>query len=921
MPEIGDIVISTEQWREETNWLNAESHPHYFQPGIVVATDYDDLTVRHLNNSPDSQDGTVLWSEEYLELVHALNTPEARAIHESYPQYQGRDYNWYLEQRGVFQLGEIPVMEESLEEDIDWEEYTPPAETVAEAVPRPFQVGDVAVTIGVGGSSDIDSLPWDGRVCTLTHVAEHESYTAITGVDERGRAIQFHSHNWQLVSPAPAPVVAPASWREWQAGDVLRRVNRGYSDGQASIEVGQEAIIHELQGTHFKIKLPGQQGMWENHRADAEYYEWVRRPGTIPPPNMPITTVLPPEQWQVGDILRRVAATAETSHVRIGEELAVKALDNPRSSQIKMDTVDPARGWWVPKVDLEFVSRPGVSSAQLAAIVTQPKPIKFPCMVDVQDTTPEQRAAFEAALKLRRQEGYGVGYSTYEGSPHKEYPNRGLALGHDGNRWLYHKPDETWPMLEGGLMQNWNRILLALDAKNGKPASQLDLQLTGRPKAMERTLGLYQLPPFAVLECKPEFSTQQPELFATLGFTTTPGRYQLLANNSLQGTDNKGVALAFQQQHQCLWLKKDTDQQLLHNLFTKRKASYAYFTTVTEKTLSPMRFALDVAASTTPLITAFKALMAHLGYRQENTSVTEGPYILLNGGGLFTGQDLTWQYAPTYNKRRQLLSLAAPNGWEHLCERLKEGNVARPVDTVDELDAVPQAGDSVVLIDTTIKDSYPETELDMSYHSAGKMYTISSIHNSLAMLKETGLQLHVDRLMVAEKPRGISSGDTVTVTMPFGDLVKEGNCYTYTEKDDSKSFGVLVDSLGTTFAVPPTNYVLATEEQAKNYLLCLHKLALPLVARITNPASTAVEPGSEVVFTDCWMLSNKRLGFWMESDSDKGSYYELDDFQVVSIATIKDTPIKVYKGSDEVTIDGKPYSRKELEEVLATAYA
>lgn len=99
-----DSLLLRDPWRATpgivVNTHNSQSAPYKILYQLTDGT-------AHTNDCGTSID-------TWIAVVHAVNTPEAQAIHAQYPQYQGRDYTWYLEQRGLLPSvvqGPLPVEE------------------------------------------------------------------------------------------------------------------------------------------------------------------------------------------------------------------------------------------------------------------------------------------------------------------------------------------------------------------------------------------------------------------------------------------------------------------------------------------------------------------------------------------------------------------------------------------------------------------------------------------------------------------------------------------------------------------------------------------------------------------------------------------------------------------------------------------
>ncbi len=802
------------------------------------------------------------------------------------------------------------------------------------------------------------------------------------------------------VAGTPAPAVtqvveAPASHRQWQAGDVIRRHGRLMRiNGNEVDREGQLFTIRRISTYDpSSIDVNDADGT-ELSSYSANYFTWVERPGTVAPAPVLQPGSLTPTQWQVGDTLEIIdhqSLNGEDRHIHssniltrgnyfilrtpllsssstfylnlpTGEELttgfgsqAFRFYSRPSPSAmpiaVEQPTADPSalppntavgsrvlylRNGRNP-VGASIITRTSSGStrynlwlddnqggntqadaSQLRVLEQEPEvpalgeSLRNGIWLDVVGVSKQELDTFVGILGER---GYNIyhasqnnGYGTVKTGVKNDGDGRrgGLYMDSGGNAYLYRFNGTA---ARGSLLRDWNKMLHIVGYREGKKKE--------KPEVLPvPTVPLAKLPPFFIVEQTDEAvvtAEQQTAKFNAAGYTGFGGKYTLFANNTVIGTELKGVAEAFKAKHDCLWLKTSSDRLLLGQLFTNRKAMF-------QSAAAKQRFAIDVTASGPHLIRAFQACMNSLGYSQLNTEKTEGLFILVNGGHLFPDQPCSWQYADTYYKRATLFDLSEPavegkstkSGWDKMNERLANKGVALPVLDMADLDRPIVAGDKVVLADNSVNPDLPETEADLRQHANGKSYLVKAITNGLCQL-ETGFLLHPSRLQLLETPKGMQNGDLVTLIEDYAGLPVGG---TYTLMS-----GNLVNSKGEAFAVPVNKFVPLSQQALTSNLLASYKLTLPVVAKILNPNAVAYQ--DEVVLSTAWPLNNQELAFWTEDTPEKDAYYKREDFQAILPVGSKESPKAILsKGTTKETttlevLGNATFTLAELESLLA----
>lgn len=841
---------------------------------------------------------------------------------------------------------------------------TPPSISIPPASspppsPAEWQAGDILLRGDYPAPTQHPSLR-PGTYWQLVEV-QHEEAPAVIAVQgsETGQTIRdlfANRFTWseRPSTTAPLAVAPPSSYREWQPGDVLRRMHESNSarmrEGVAVIFAGHSQGEGYINVTDERGEPIGSShGGWLASR-----FAWVRRPvadaaGTqgvennvspqtqepmpttseeltnlsIPPPpetaELPVLApVINTRDWQVGDVLERIAVSTNrvTSRMRYVLREAINGVGNIKVSTLEGTTIPgglSASGWrWISRpgfqtptlvpLNNEYGRRimmgnragnivspaPGVgahriwldgeartqtvSSTSLSPMLAEPaepplsmERIRHGVALSLVHANADDIAEFFTQL-----EGMGCKYHGDMG-----YGQRNGALRYPGGVQPYlilsaevcYLYSATAMRLgcKGDLLRDWNLVLNTIRSlKESKAdAAERVASMSGSTKAPDHALVV--LPRHFVLERRAGRHMEEEEATKWLsahGFTGTTGQYTLFSNNVAFGTSSKSLMGAFKKRHNAILLHGLKDAATIASLFKQQKHMLT-------SPLAVHKAAISVEASGTHLIKAFLRLMTASGYRQHNAEKADGPFILLNGGNLYPDQPMTWQYADTYNKRMEPINLQAAGAWDALAAVVTTYQTPQALLEPEDLERLPVAGDKVCLLDNGVSPDYPESAETLRRLVCGAVYTVKAVRGGLYQLDPDGQLLHPGRLHVLQSPRGVQPGDLVQMTTAYGANLKPGQVLVqqqpgvYLSLNGGEVFGV---PAGYLTPVPAT---LLTE-----HLLKQLGLSLPFQAVVTDEGYLGYN--TEVTITHAWPLNSQQLAFWTgpQEDPAKPSFYE-----------------------------------------------
>ena len=766
--------------------------------------------------------------------------------------------------------------------------------------------------------------------------------TSLTGEQAGGMMCENLRFVRRPVAAAPVLASTPATQRALQVGDRVQLVGIVGTTYSGESWNGQQGILTALpiyEGACAQITRDS--GLTQTH-----YLTNMELVTAVPAEDL---SAVPASAWRVGDTVRRVAMSSETSYGELdGEYTILNDANNYGTTGLTYTNAHDGGGWFVPSVDLVLVRRsgtpapelpassdglprntdigarvlihwPGNSSHGKAASIMATRSSNYCVIVDGNDGNAVFTAAqlrlllTEPAMPAYRAGSHNNVWLDLEGATKEDCDAFITELANYGISTRQNAGNSFGSQSEGPRNHlNGRRVGLFIEGRSAyyywrtsynhagsllrdwnsvlrelKHARGRGFVLSGiTPAAPVKNHGLAKLPHYFILES------------TVTGNPTTEGMGSWLLQHGFTGfvhqyslfSGSSVVGTSLKGAAEAFQAKH---QAVWLHAETDRVLISTLFNqrkNMLTTSAAQQRFALDVDASGPHLIVAFKAFMASIGYRQQNPAKDSGPYILLNGGNIFANQPATWQYSEVKNNRNALINLAEP--------AVLAGNNPGTKSGWEKLgERLANRGVALPVLDAEDLDRSPIAgdKVCLVFNDVRDGYPETDAdlrsHTCGQQYKVGGMVRGL--CMISETGLLLHPDRLQVLETPRGlqngdQVMLSANYGEHLVLDQVMTLmnGLLVAADNTAYAVPVGMYKAVTPELLTQNLLRRYGMTLPCVVKVTNTLSH--EYGNEQIISTAWPLNNQELAFWTEDTQDKDSWYERADFQVVTATSVPD---------------------------------